>query len=81
MDPTCGEAVFLLSAAARLKALNAEPTAVSRQLTGVDLHRPSLKASAALLAAEGTGANLVRSDFFDLQTPAQMEIGLVGRMR
>lgn len=72
MDPTCGEAVFLLSAAARLKALNTGPTAISRQLTGVNLHRPSLKASAALLAAEGTGANLVRSDFFDLQTPAQM---------
>jgi adenine-specific DNA-methyltransferase len=72
MDPTCGEAVFLLAAAERLKALNTAPAAIARQLTGVDLHRPSLNSSASLLAEGGTGANLVRSDFFDLQTPAQI---------
>jgi adenine-specific DNA-methyltransferase len=72
MDPTCGEAVFLLAAADRLKALDASPAEIAQQLTGVDLHQPSLDASAGLLAEEGTGANLVRSDFFDLQTPAQI---------
>src|SRR4051812_21466810 len=72
LDPTCGEAVFLLAAAGRLKRLGAEGGAVAEQLTGVDLHGDSLDASAALLHRAGAGANLVRSDFFDLPTPAQI---------
>ena len=32
LDPTCGEAVFLLAAAERLKALGATPAAVADQL-------------------------------------------------
>lgn len=72
MDPTCGEAVFLLAAAERLKALNATPAAIGGQLTGVDLHQESLDASAEMLAEEGTGANLICSDFFDLMTPSQL---------
>jgi adenine-specific DNA-methyltransferase len=72
MDPTCGEAVFLLSAAARLRELGASPEAVKAQLTGVDLHSPSLDEAAALLAKDGNGANLVQSDFFELVTPRQI---------
>jgi adenine-specific DNA methylase len=73
MDPTCGESVFLLAAARNLKEAGADPAAVEHLLTGVDLHQPSLNESRALLAKEGFGAHLVRSDFFDLQTPAQIE--------
>lgn len=73
MDPTCGEAVFLLAAAKNLKAAGADPLAIKRQLTGVDLHKPSLAGSRALLAEQGFGAHLVQSDFFDLQTPSQIE--------
>lgn len=72
MDPTCGEAVFLLAAAERLRRLKATPSAVADQLTGVDLHQPSLDASRELLRDEGVGARFVRSDFFDLPTPAQI---------
>ncbi len=72
LDPTCGEAVFLLSAAERLDALGASQAAIADQLTGVDLHQPSLDASGSLLRAAGAGANLVRSDFFELPTPAQI---------
>jgi adenine-specific DNA-methyltransferase len=72
LDPTCGEAVFLLAAASRLKSLGAEGGALAEQLTGVDLHSDSLNASAALLQRAEAGANLVRSDFFDLPTPAQI---------
>jgi adenine-specific DNA-methyltransferase len=72
LDPTCGEAVFLLAAAERLEALRAPANAIAEQLTGVDLHQPSLDASGELLHAVGVGANLVRSDFFDLSTPAQI---------
>jgi type I restriction-modification system DNA methylase subunit len=72
LDPTCGEAVFLTSAARQLHALGADPKAIRGQLCGVDLHRPSLTDSGRLLAEEGFGANLVCSDFFDLPTPAQI---------
>ena len=71
MDPTCGEAVFLLAAAERLQALGATREAIAEQLSGVDLHGPSLDASGTMLAEADAGARLVRSDFFDLPTPAQ----------
>lgn len=78
LDPTCGEAVFLLAAAERLARLGASPSQIARQLTGVDLHQPSLDASRTLLREAGVDANLVPSDFFDLSTPAQIgdRIGL-----
>jgi tRNA1(Val) A37 N6-methylase TrmN6 len=72
MDPTCGESVFLLAAAERLRDLGASPRAIGDQLAGVDLHQPSLDASAGLLRELGAGANLICSDFFDLPTPAQI---------
>ncbi len=72
LDPTCGEAVFLRAAARRLESLGAAPEQIAKQLTGVDLHQPSLDASGALLREEGTGAHFVRSDFFELATPAQI---------
>lgn len=77
LDPTCGESVFLLSAARRLKAAGASLGEISKLVSGVDLHDPSLKASREALQAEGFDAKLVRSDFFDLPTPAQIadEVG------
>ncbi len=72
MDPTCGEAVFLLAAAERLNKLKATPDRITEQLTGVDLHGPSLSESNDLLAVEGFGARLLKSDFFDVPTPAQI---------
>lgn len=72
LDPTCGEAVFLLAATDRLAQLGASPDAIRSQLSGVDVHQPSLDASAAVLTDRGTGANLVCCDFLDLGTPAQI---------
>lgn len=72
MDPTCGESVFLLSAARRLKELGASQEEIAEQICGVDLHRPSLDASRDALRGEGFDARLVESDFFDLATPAQI---------
>jgi len=73
MDPTCGEAVFLLAAADRLRKLKATPEAIARQLSGVDIHAPSLDEAGELLSLEGIARpNLVCSDFFDLPTPIQL---------
>jgi adenine-specific DNA-methyltransferase len=72
LDPTCGEAVFLLAASARKRALGADPEAIRSQLSGVDLHKPSLDEAARLLADSSSGANLVQCDFFDLLGPSQI---------
>ena len=72
LDPTCGEAVFLLAAGERLRELGAGAEAIKEQLTGVDLHQPSLNESGLILTGQGLGARLVRSDFFELLTPAQI---------
>jgi adenine-specific DNA methylase len=73
LDPTCGEAVFLLAAGERLRKLNAgRSIRFEQQLSGVDLHQPSLDASSALLRECGLDATLVQSDIFDVATPAQI---------
>ena len=45
LDPTCGDGVFLLAAGERLRDLGAPNAAIRRQLTGVDVHEPSLESS------------------------------------
>jgi adenine-specific DNA-methyltransferase len=72
LDPTCGEAVFLLAAARRLAANGAEPSATRQWLYGVDLHGESLEQSRNLLNAEGFDADLITGDFFAQPTPAQL---------
>jgi adenine-specific DNA-methyltransferase len=69
LDPTCGEAVFLLAAGRRLRELGCEPSRLDDQLFGIDLHRPSLDSSMALLEAEGLDAHLIADDVFAVPTP------------
>jgi len=76
LDPTCGEAVFLLAAARRLAVNGAEPAATRGLLHGVDLHDASLERSRALLNAEGFDACLRAGDFFAETTPSQLGDGL-----
>lgn len=72
MDPSCGEAVFLVAAARRLAANGADPGSTGDLLFGVDLHKASLAESRRLLRAEGFGASLTVGDFFDQAPPAQL---------
>ena len=72
MDPTCGEAVFLLAAARRLAANGTPPEQTRELLHGVDLHEASLSESRRVLQEEGFDASLVVGDFFDQPYPAQL---------
>ncbi|MFE4468054.1 N-6 DNA methylase [Leifsonia sp. NPDC056824] len=64
MEPSCGEAAFLLSASRRLNELGADDLSSGHQLHGVELHADSAARAAALLAAQGAGSTIDVGDFF-----------------
>jgi adenine-specific DNA-methyltransferase len=72
LDPTCGEAVFLLAAARQLRESGTAPEQLHQQVFGVDLHEGSLDEAMRLLEADGLDAHLIAEDFFNLATPAQL---------
>jgi adenine-specific DNA methylase len=72
LDPTCGEAVFLLAAGRHLLAAGCEPKDLDERLFGVDLHSSSLDEARSLLKADGLDARLKVDDFFSVPTPAQL---------
>lgn len=65
LEPSCGEAVFLISAVRRLQALGAAPT--ERQLHGIDIHEDSVRQAEEELAQVGASGSLEAADFFDLR--------------
>lgn len=72
LDPTCGEAVFLLAAARQLRKHGASAGALHQQVFGVDVHERSLDEAMRLLEAEGLDAHLIADDFFNLPAPTQL---------
>lgn len=62
LEPSCGEAAFLLTAARRLDALAApaDPT----QLVGVELHADSAETARGLVAEAGRPVDVTVADFF-----------------
>jgi adenine-specific DNA-methyltransferase len=72
LDPTCGEAVFLLAAGRHLRAAGCPAGQLEDRLFGVDLHASSLNEARLLLQTQGLDARLLPADFFSLSTPAQL---------
>lgn len=66
LEPSCGEAAFLLSAAARLGELGAERSAIIAQLDGVEIHSTSALAAVERLEQVGYSATVETANFFDL---------------
>lgn len=69
LEPSCGEAAFLLAMGQRLRALGVTGTAAG-QLSGVEIHEPSARQALALLTSEGFDAAITAADFFDLDAEA-----------
>lgn len=65
LEPSCGEASFLLAAARRLNALPDRSLFDLDQLHGVEIHQASADAAQALLRAEGHSAKIEVCDFFE----------------
>lgn len=64
LEPSCGEAGFLLAAAEQLSLLGALPG--SGQLRGIELHQESAEAARSILCQHNVPAEVTVSDFFDL---------------
>jgi adenine-specific DNA-methyltransferase len=76
LDPTCGEAVFLLAAGRYLRECGCPPDQLDDRLFGVDLHSSSLDAARDLLKQQDLSAHLLASDFFELFSPGQLDCQL-----
>lgn len=77
LEPSCGDAAFLLPAAQRLGALGAAPDRLESQLEGIEIHPASAQAAAERLAQAGAGSTIRVGNFFDQQpdTPLDAVIG------
>jgi len=65
LEPSCGEAEFLLAAGRRLRELGAGLFA-GETLHGIELHAPSAEIGAARVRDAGLIADITVSDFFDI---------------
>jgi adenine-specific DNA-methyltransferase len=77
LEPSCGEAAFLLPAAVRLKQLGALEMALGSQLHGQDIHRASVAEAGRLLAKQGFNATLEVGDFFE-RAPEPLYDAVIG---
>ena len=66
LEPSCGEAAFLLNAARRLRSVGATNDDLRSQLHGVELHGGSAAAAAEKLAHAGLTGDIRVGDFFDV---------------
>lgn len=67
LEPSCGEASFLLEAAQYLKKLGSKRSSISEQLFGVEIHEDSAQAAAAALNKIGFSAQISAKNFFDCE--------------
>jgi adenine-specific DNA-methyltransferase len=73
LEPSCGEATFLLAAGAAQSKL---PGGLLGDLVGVELHAPSAEEARAKLREEGLAAHVHTADFFDWNPDASFDVVL-----
>lgn len=66
LEPSCGEAAFLLAAHEQLSTLQTDGFRCRGQLAGVELHPASARAARNVLAAAGATAEIRERDFFSV---------------
>jgi adenine-specific DNA methylase len=75
LEPSCGEAAFLLAAGERLRTRGAQQIAPT-QLWGIEIHSESVQNARALLAAQDLPARIEERDFFDISLPSKFDVVL-----
>jgi hypothetical protein len=75
LEPSCGEAAFLLAAVDRLATIGAASNAEAQPvLDGVELHEASAGAARDLLAQAGVKANVRVGDFFTVEPTGSYDV-------
>lgn len=75
LEPSCGEAAFLLAAVDRLSALHdAEQSPTTPHLDGVELHKASANAARDLLRTAGVEADVSVGDFFTFEPTGSYDV-------
>jgi adenine-specific DNA-methyltransferase len=75
LEPSCGEAAFLLSAVDRLAALRGQSMEVTiPHLDGVELHEPSAQAARDVLRQAGVDARVHVGDFFAVNPTGSYDV-------
>lgn len=73
LEPSCGEAPFLLAAGQRLKSLGASKLFWGDQLHGVEIHDHTVSVAKSFLSEHGFDAEIVVGDFLDRDPLAQYD--------
>lgn len=73
LEPSCGDAAFLIPAAEMLQERGVGREAVAAQLHGFDIHPASIAQASERLAESGHSATLQASDFFDVEANGQYD--------
>jgi len=68
LEPSCGEAAFLVAAGNRLQELGASPNDLNVNVNGIDIHEESVDLARTVLATAGVNARVWAGDFFGLQS-------------
>lgn len=75
LEPSCGEATFLLAAIDRLTTLHAgAATPITPHLDGVELHEPSARAAREVLGQAGVDARVQVGDFFTIAPSSSYDV-------
>lgn len=77
LEPSCGDAAFLLPSASRLTALGTSAKDLPSILHGVDIHGPSVVEARNRLAQAGFAASIAEADFFERE-PSQLYNAVIG---
>lgn len=66
LEPSCGEAGFLLQAGSQIAKYGVPRRGFHDHLHGIEIHRASAEVASAVLSAEGFGSDIKIADFFDV---------------
>ena len=67
LEPSCGEAAFLLSAGERLSQLQSDLLISTSSLHGIEVHDQSAQSARALMTAAGYTVDIQTADFLDTE--------------
>ena len=67
MEPSCGEASFLLAAGRKLSSLGTDCSSVATQLHGIEIHAQSAVNAKEILSLESICADIKVQDFFSCE--------------